>query len=162
MSWVPNHSAETAADDGYTQHTGHSPWDGLRDGAMRLERVEKGQTKMKRDMELVREILLKVEEMPFDGAFHDICIEGRSPKAISYHVMLLHEAGFIEAMDLGVCWKPIRLTYSGHEFLDAARSDAVWDKAKTAVVERTGVLTLEGLKVALPMVVKDLIAGHFG
>jgi hypothetical protein len=62
-------------------------------------------------------------------------------------------------MDLGVGWKPVRLTYRGHEFLDAARNDGIWEKAKTAVVESTGVLTLEGLKVALPIVVKNLIAG---
>ena len=117
---------------------------------------------MKRDMELIREVLLKVEEIPFDGAFHDICVDGRSPNAIAYHVMLLHEAGFIEAMDLGVGWKPVRLTYTGHEFLDAARNNSIWENAKTAVVESTGVLTLEGLKVALPMVVKNLIAKHFG
>jgi len=54
------------------------------------------------------------------------------------------------------------LTYGGHEFLDAARNDTVWEKAKTAVVKSTGVLTLEGLKVALPMVLKSLIAGHYG
>jgi hypothetical protein len=117
---------------------------------------------MKRDMELVREILLRVEEIPFDGAFHDIGVEGRSPKEISYRVMLLHEAGLIEAMDLGVCWRPMRLTHSGHEFLDAARSETVWKNAKTAVVKRTGVLTLEGLKVALPKVVKNLIGREFG
>jgi hypothetical protein len=117
---------------------------------------------MKRDMELVREVLLKVEEIPFDGAFHDIAVDGRSPNEIAYQVMLLHEAGLVEAMDLGVGWKPVRLTYSGHEFLDAARNDSIWEKAKTAVVESTGVLTLEGLKVALPMVVKNLIAGYFG
>jgi hypothetical protein len=117
---------------------------------------------MKRDMELVREILLKVEELSFDSTFHDIGVAGRSPKEISYHVMLLHEAGFIEAMDLGVCWKPMRLTHSGKGFLDAARSETVWKKAKTAVVKSTGVLTLEGLKVALPMVVKNLIVGDFG
>ncbi len=114
---------------------------------------------MKRDMELVREVLLKVEEILFDGASHDICVDGRSRHEIAYHVMLLHEAGFIEAMDLGVGWKPVRLTYRGHEFLDAARNDGIWEKAKTAVVESTGVLTLEGLKVALPIVVKNLIAG---
>ena len=117
---------------------------------------------MKVDVELVRQILLKVEEMPFDGAFHNIGVDGRSPNEIAYHVMILHEAGFVEAMDLGLSWKPIRLTYSGHQFLDAARDDSIWEKAKTAVVERTGALTLEGLKVALPMVVKNLIAGHFG
>jgi hypothetical protein len=117
---------------------------------------------MKRDMELFREVLLKVEEIPFDGASHDIAVDGRSPNEIAYHVMLLHEAGFIEALDLGVCWKPVRLTYSGHEFLDAARNDGVWEKARTAVVESTGILTIEGLKVALPMVVKRLITEHFG
>ena len=121
---------------------------------------------MKRDMELVRDLLLKIEQLPFDGAFHDVDVEGRSPDEISYHIMLLHEAGFIEAADLttlgGVCWKPLRLTYSGHEFLDAARNDTVWTKAKIAVLKSTGVVTLEGLKVALPLVVKSLIAGHFG
>jgi hypothetical protein len=82
---------------------------------------------------------------------------------ITYHVMLLHEAGFIEAQDLstlqGICWKPTRLTYSGHQFLDAARSDTVWQKAKSWALKTTGTLTLEGLKVALPHVVKALIQG---
>ncbi|HLJ16517.1 MAG TPA: DUF2513 domain-containing protein [Bryobacteraceae bacterium] len=117
---------------------------------------------MKRDMDLVREILLKVEEVPFDGRFHDIGIAGRPVDEITYHVMPLHEAGFIEAMDLsglsGMCWKPKRLTYSGHEFLDAARSDTVWQKAKAWTLKSTGTLTLEGLKLALPHVVKTLIA----
>ncbi len=83
---------------------------------------------MKRDMDLVREVLF-VEALPFDGRFHDIAVDGRSLDEITYHVMLLHEAGFIEAMDLsslrGICWKPTRLTYSGHEFpmrLEAIRS----------------------------------------
>ncbi len=51
---------------------------------------------MKRDMDLVREILLKVEELPFDGRFHEVKIEGRSDEEINYHVMLLAEADFIE------------------------------------------------------------------
>ena len=116
---------------------------------------------MKRDMDLVREILRLVEDLPFDGGFHDVEIEGRSDESITYHVMLLHEAGFIEAENLttqgGVCWKPKRLTYSGHEFLDAARSDTVWQKAKAVTLKSTGTLTLEGLKFALPHVIKALI-----
>ena len=54
---------------------------------------------MRRDMELFREVLMKVEELPFDGRFHDIAVDGRSDEEISYHVMLLQEAGFIEAED---------------------------------------------------------------
>ena len=57
----------------------------------------------------------------------------------------------IEAVDLstmgGICWKPKRLTYAGHQFLDAARSDTVWQKAKSLVAKSTGTLTLEGLKL---------------
>jgi hypothetical protein len=47
----------------------------------------------------------------------------------------------------GVCWRPKRLTYSGHKFLDAARSDTVWHKAKAVTLKSTGTLTLEGLKI---------------
>ena len=117
---------------------------------------------MKRDMDLVRELLLKIEELPFDNSFHDVAVDGRSPDEISYHVMLLAEAKLIEAKDfsnlLEVSWKPMRLTYTGHEFLDAARNDTVWQKAKAIAVRSTGVLTLEGLKVALPMVIKNLLS----
>jgi hypothetical protein len=118
---------------------------------------------MKLDPDLVRQILLKVEEFPFDGSFHDVDIEGRTDNEISYHVMLLHEAGLMEALDLsshsGVCWKPKRLTYIGHQFLDAARSDRVWQKAKAFTTTATGTLTLEGLKSALAHVLKQLIQG---
>jgi hypothetical protein len=44
---------------------------------------------------------IKVGELPFDGCFHDVRVEGRSGEEISYHIMLLHEAGLIEAIDLG-------------------------------------------------------------
>jgi len=75
---------------------------------------------MKLDTELVREVLIKIEELPFDLAFHDIAVDGRSDDEITYHVMILDEAGLIEAVDLstmgGICWKPKRLTYAGHQF----------------------------------------------
>lgn len=77
---------------------------------------------MKRDMDLVREILMKIEDLPHTCGFHTIAVEGRHKGEISYHVLLLHEAGLIEAQNLtsqdGVDWKPKRLTYAGHEFLE--------------------------------------------
>ncbi len=118
---------------------------------------------MKLETDLVREVLLGIEEFPSFGPLIDLEIENYSDEQITYHVMLLNEAGLIEALDLsshdGVCWKPRRLTYSGHEFLNAARSDTVWSKAKAVVLKSTGALTLEGLKIALPLVVKSLITG---
>lgn len=109
--------------------------------------------------------MLKTEDLPFDGCFHGIEVGGRSADEISYHVMLLHEAGFIEAEELtshdGVCWKTKRLTHIGHEFLDAARSHTVWVKAKAMVMQATGTLTVEGLKMALPHVMKSLMDARF-
>jgi hypothetical protein len=118
---------------------------------------------MKRDMDLVRAVLMEIEKAPFDGGSLDISVPGHSSEEISYHILLMHEARLIEAVDLssldGVCWKPKRLTYEGHEFLDAARNDTFWKKAKDKVTTSTGTLTLEGLKIALSALMKHAIAG---
>ncbi|MDT8068500.1 MAG: DUF2513 domain-containing protein [Terriglobia bacterium] len=58
-----------------------------------------------------------------------------------------------------VLWMAQRLTYSGHEFLDAARADTIWMKAKDKVLSTTGTLTLEALKVALSFVMKQTVTG---
>jgi hypothetical protein len=118
---------------------------------------------MKRDMNLIRAVLIETEKLPDDDAMHDIAVQGFTEAEISNHVRLSDEAGFIDAEDLttlsGVCWKPKRLTYEGHEFLDSIRSDTVWEKAKALTLKSTGTLTIEGLKIALPHVLKSLIGG---
>jgi DNA-binding transcriptional ArsR family regulator len=80
---------------------------------------------MKRDFELVREILLKIEEKESAKGWIEIQLDGFTPEQISYHIKLLDEAGFIEARDAStndrICWKPMNLTWEGHEFLDTAR-----------------------------------------
>lgn len=53
---------------------------------------------MKRDMDLIRAILIEVEKLPFDAGFHDISVSGYSEEEIAYHVRLAHEAGLIEAV----------------------------------------------------------------
>lgn len=118
---------------------------------------------MKRDMDLIRGVLIEVEKLPFDSGFHDISVQGYTDEEITYHVRLAHEAGLIEAIDLttmdGVCWKPKRLTYEGHEFLDAARSNTVWNKAKETLLSTSGTITLEALKALLPQIVRMLARG---
>lgn len=54
---------------------------------------------MKRDMELVRKILFAMEEVPFDGEPMWPGIEGYEDQEITYHVMIMHEAGLIYAVD---------------------------------------------------------------
>lgn len=112
---------------------------------------------MKRDIDLIREILLKVEEEPY--RYWDLGIEleinGYSEEGLSYHVLLLKEAGLVEARTLAtpgsrfLTYLPQRLTWAGHEFLDASRDDTIWEKAKSRLLEKSGGLAFDVLKALL-------------
>src|SRR6266481_2807845 len=98
---------------------------------------------MKRDMELIRIVLLSVEEKAGDPrGWVNLEIPGHSNQEISYHVTLLQDAGLLESCDLsgtvGFDVRPKRLTWNGHEFLDAAKNDTVWKKALEIGKEKVG------------------------
>ena len=115
---------------------------------------------MKRDMDLIRELLLEVEKCPsLNGCA--IKIPGRSPEDLCYNAKQAQDAGLIDARFLpgSTEFHVIRLTYEGHEFLEAARNDTLWAKAKESVIRNTGVLTLEGLKTALPILIRKALGG---
>ncbi|MDZ4196666.1 MAG: DUF2513 domain-containing protein [Candidatus Izemoplasmatales bacterium] len=109
---------------------------------------------MKRNMDLARAILFEIETIPYDMNIHEIVIEGFSNDEINYHIMLLNEAGLVEALDLsshgGLEWKSKRLTWKGHEFLDASRNETIWNKAKSSIREK-------GLSLSFDLVYKVLI-----
>ncbi len=78
---------------------------------------------------LVVRILEAIEAAPYD--FSDVPIDldlaGYSEDALAYHVLLLHEAGFITASSHGISDdgrirpRPIRMTWQGHEYLEGNR-----------------------------------------
>lgn len=108
---------------------------------------------MKRNMDLVRQILLEIEEQPFTSKWLDLEIDGFTREEITYHVMILYEAGLLEAVNLtthgGIDWRPTRMTWEGHEFLEAARDDSRWQRAKSTMMEKAGGITFEVLKQLL-------------
>lgn len=123
---------------------------------------------MKRDLELIRRMLLTMEAFEqFDSpsvwpALVEAC--GAPEDVLEYHVILLHEAGLIDAIDLGSgddgpSWVPMRLTWDGHEFLDAARSETVWGKAKKIVAEKGVGMSFDVLKALLSKLTTDLVMG---
>lgn len=50
---------------------------------------------MKRDMELVRKILFKIEKTVGNVAEYDLSMEGYSMEQIVYHCVVLEEGGYI-------------------------------------------------------------------
>ena len=86
---------------------------------------------------------------------------GYSGAELYYNAQLAQDAGLIDARFLpgSDAFHVLRLTYAGHEFLDAARNDTLWTKAKEMVLKNTGTLTLEALKIALPLLISRSIGG---
>lgn len=51
----------------------------------------------------------------------------------------------------------VALTWEGHEFLDAARSDTVWVKATSTIGQQVGSAGIEVLKALLQATIKGMI-----
>jgi hypothetical protein len=116
---------------------------------------------MKRDMELARLILMRIEAQENYRDNISCEFEGYIEEQVHYHIMLLSEAGLVVAINASsmqdIQWIPQRLTWQGHEFLDSARDNTIWRKAKE-IMARTGGFAFE---VAKPLLV-DLLKQQIG
>jgi len=104
---------------------------------------------MKRDMDLIRKIAFAVESMPSPMDSESIQIDGFNAEQIAYHCELMHESGLLVAIDTQTMHSDYasfniqRLTSKGHDFVDAARSDSVWNKAKATIATTVGSVSLD-------------------
>ena len=95
---------------------------------------------MKRDMDLIRRILLEMEANQNPDGGMKIEARGYSDGQIAYHLKLLKEAGLIHAIDTtsfqGMSFIPLNITWRGHEFIEATRNEGVWQKLKAELKDR--------------------------
>lgn len=110
---------------------------------------------MKRDWELVRLILTRIEE---NGDLSSRWFADRFPEwpadAVNYHLWLLIHSGLLtgkcnadEPRAGFVCYG-VALTWSGHEFLAAIRNDKAWNRIKARLAERSIDLSFEAIAAA--------------
>ena len=120
---------------------------------------------MKRDMELIRKILLRVEEIPTPNNIDLVDISGHEQEEISYHVKLLGDAGLLDVYDLrafgpdGFRYAPRALTNAGHDFLDSMRSEPVWRKAMSRLSKVGGSASMDVIQSLLASIVRDTLTG---
>ncbi|MCW9733742.1 DUF2513 domain-containing protein [Avibacterium sp. 20-15] len=95
---------------------------------------------MKRDWELIRKILLKLEQKVDDTPLDSESIKGFPPAVVEYHYQLLKQSQLIDAQH--------KLTWQGHEFLDKIRSDTAWNKIKQTIKAKGINLSFEAIKLA--------------
>ncbi len=91
---------------------------------------------MKRDMDLIRQILIAVEAHNST----EPCLKIADANG-AYQVALMKEAGLVEAMivedgqGLPAMAVLLRLTWLGHDFLDAARDATLWKQALEKIIK---------------------------
>ena len=92
----------------------------------------------------IRDVLLYLEENL--GLYNlissnNIKINDYSADDITYTIMKLREAGFIDAsgQDLVGIILIKSITYNGHQFLDNIRDDNVWDETKSIISKLSSV-----------------------
>jgi hypothetical protein len=111
---------------------------------------------MKRDMDLIRLQLMRVE-----GEEPEPDLAAYSEDQKIYHMALLIEGGLVDGLirtdgngyPSGTV--AIRLTWSGHEFLDAARNDTIWHKVSKKFKGEGLSIGFELLKTVLIETAKD-------
>lgn len=113
---------------------------------------------MKRDMDLIREILLEIEggKRVYDirsgemsralGIEEEGSLSREEADKWNYHLNLLQESGQVEFRKTGGGgWFVEGITWSGHDFLDSVRDPDVWDRTKAGALKAGG-FTVELLK----------------
>ena len=106
---------------------------------------------MKRDWDVIRCILMKVEE---EGHVEIPYLHG---SVMTYTAELLIKAGFVEEdPDLNNTIL-IGLTWEGHDFLDSIRGDKVWKGTREKLIEIGGSATFSVVKAVAEKVALTVV-----
>ena len=89
-------------------------------------------------MDLVRKILQSAEELGPDSEPSPFYKADTAEAA--YHIALMRDAGLVDAETHYIQGKQLdatiyRLTWAGHDFLDASRDNTIWKKAVEHVIK---------------------------
>jgi hypothetical protein len=117
---------------------------------------------MQRNMDLVRMILLRLETSPSGWAPNDLGIKSFPPEQIGYHAHIMMQEGLIEGSDAttvssaGPEGLPRSLTWKGHEFLDLARDQDRWNRAKAIIAKLGGAPISVWMKVLTDLMLQGI------
>lgn len=123
---------------------------------------------MKRDMDLVRHILIETERTDGPLDISSLRTQEWDDNAIGYHMELMSHHGLLDCRvtrDLGgdvIGGTVDALTWDGADYLDAIRDRGVWAKTKQVVRESVGSTTMEVIRQAAVLVATSAIKAKLG
>jgi Hypothetical protein (DUF2513) len=107
---------------------------------------------VKRDMDLVRSILLSVEQA--DDSYLDsaqLAGESWDPEVVARHVGMMVDAGLLTGELTEFCGGGADayvngITWVGYDFLDSVRDDDVWRETRESIGKSVGTASFEVVK----------------
>ena len=130
----------------------------------RIPRVDIASRAVKRDVDLIRQILLLLESRPLSALGDPVSpkVDGWDRYTVERHFVLMAEAQLIETVRIphgNVQWAhAVRLKWDGHEFLEQCRCQAVWEKSKRLAMDWSGGLSVAVLKEVLKQVATESVS----
>src|SRR5512138_3797220 len=113
---------------------------------------------MKRDWNLIRQLLLNVES----GIFKEV-VDGYTEYQVRYHYWLLGDSGLMNVIDISLADSPLpqasprALTSAGQDFVNLARNEVIWMQAMNKAATVGGSVPFDILKSLLA----DMVAKEF-
>lgn len=120
---------------------------------------------MKRDMELIRKILFKIEEEYVSTALFNLAIYGYEFNSVAYQCKLLYEAHLVDNYSAKYGDNTIYafvvggLTWEGHDFLDKIRQDTIWNKTKETITQKGLPMIIDVIKDVATGIVSSMAEG---
>jgi len=119
----------------------------------------------KRDLDRIREILLHVENETSKDGWVGIRDRVFFRDDDAYQIDLMKQAGFVDADSHAISRilpGRVRISFAGHDYLDAVRDEGIWAQTKEAVKETGGSATIEIAKTLALGFLKKKISQHTG
>ncbi len=123
---------------------------------------------MRRDMDLVRHILIKVGESDEAVTMDELATSTWDENIVGYHLQLMSHHGLVDCevtRDMGgdvIDCTVEGLTWDGCDYLDAIADKDVWKVTKKTVREAVGSTTLGVIKQTAVMVAIEMVKAKLG
>lgn len=124
---------------------------------------------MKRDLDLVRSILIYVEKAEDEVDAEDFVTDSWPFEIVAYHIRLMAHHGLVDLSDdtrdmngETLSLTVSGLTWDGQDYLDAIRDPKVWAKVKKTVKEAIGSTTFEVVRQTGALVAMSMVKASLG
>lgn len=120
---------------------------------------------MKRDWDLIRDILTAAEAKPAGTGLYHAELTDHDRETVAAHIEMLDDAGYVDATvqrQLSGSFAVAhinKITSSGYDLLDSIRSQTVWTKIKTVAKDKGIEVTFDTIKALAAYAVSQILAG---